>query len=880
MSLAHRISAPFLAVIATLVVAGCSNGGSSSSSAPPTRTPSNPPSSTVEIGVDGAATKGVMQFARVTAYELDGSARQLRKVGETETDEDGSYQLTLFEDYKPGVMEIVVSVIDGRTRMICDASQCGDAFTGGASTLPSDFTLHALIAGSSDQTKLSASVSPWTDMAAERARALLTQGKALSDAVRQATAEINELLGFNLGKTRSRGLSQLKGAANEEAQYAILNAAAAEIIFAGGELSTERLRAFARVMNDGVLGEGDLFTPQQLASAIERILGRNAQLDHRAIAALNNLIARLTASGDGGVDPGYDDDLDVDDDAETREKIEAFQRFLSQIRTWVAAVEELDHSALSEAVAVDSETIANVVDEGSQAQLKFLGDLVNQSEDYIARNFSMLKELLVNGGTKEIDYLNWEGEKIGAITLSFTHGDGLNIGMSGAVVGKSNNVFLPFDLTVSTNVSLDELMAASEESFPLLLAGSTLSLSGSIEDGQGTSTLSFNELSMTLQTGGSGPLLSAGSPVMRLVGDISIRNRGAQFSGLIELALVQLRDEAVWFEGLNSPPVSLRRFTLGGEFTQNGITTSSVVSVDLRNATHMDILSWLQHSGESRYMETVVSDADVAFLANDLFPRTGLLDEVYAYADATAQGTEGYLKARGYAGYDGMTGFESCLNDPGGSDKKACAEATLTPQIIEESALLSPAYQSWVKGLVEAHIAHRYGNDMDLASRITAEHVWVDLDTDANLIGHGRLGIRFRLPEFEESEDHFLDASFTLSSQVNIPELQSAQVTATIDRTSYRGGSLLATVAAEGRSYSLALSTDDVESPSEVTMRLFNAQGYELTVDAKLHEGELQTLDGEALINGEAIGSLELRNGSMPFIVFPVGDETIMESLL
>ncbi|MCW8196760.1 hypothetical protein F6455_18360 [Proteobacteria bacterium 005FR1] len=828
-----------------------------------------------------------MQFAKVTAFELDSTGRQLGKVGETETDEDGSYELTLADDYTPGVIEIVVSVTDGQTKMICDALRCGDASTGAAVDLPGDFSMHSLVVVSQAQTAVSASISPWTSMAAERAKTLLSQGNSLPDAVRQSNAEINELVGFNLEKSRSRGLSQVAGAGNEESQYAILNAAAAELLFADGTFSTERFRAFIQAMNDGILAQGDAFTPGQLAKAIESVLDRNAQLDHQAIAALNNLVGRLAAADDGGVDPGYDDDLDVGDDAVTAEKIAAFQRFLSQVRTWVGVIEGLDEGALKQAVAVDSDTIERLVDEGSQAQLKFLGDLVSQSRGHLTGNFEGLQDLIVGGGTTTMDYLNWEGEKVGTITLSFSHSDGFQIGIGGSLVGKDNTVFLPFDLTLATDISLAELMAATEESFPQLFANSKIVLSGRIEDGQGTSTLLLNELSLAMG--------AAEHPTMTLLGDVGIRNQGVQFSGLIEVTLVRLSDEGVWLEGLESSPVSLRRFRLAGEFSSDdGVSTSSMVAVNLRNAAHIDILSWLQHSGAQRYVEVPVIGNDLPPFARYLFPNTVLMETGFGRVVLNESGMEGYLHARGYTGANGASEYKACLDNAAevlGSagyghyldiyeEKKACAEAFYVPQVVEHNGPFDSEFRQWLTALVEKYIARRYGNDLELAAGIQAERIWLDIETDPFLAKSGRMGVQFRLPEFQETEERFLEGSFTLSSRVNIPELHSAQLTATIDRTSFRGGSVIATVAAEGKTYSLALSTDDIDTPEAVNLRLFNAQGYELNINATLSGGELNALDGEALIDGEAIGSLELRDGSMPFIVYPNGDETVMESLL
>src|SRR5690606_26603867 len=277
-------------------------------------------------------------------------------------------------------------------------------------------------------------------------------------------------------------------------------------------------------------------------------LARHSVLDYQAMAALNNLAGRLAAAGEDGFVPGYDEDLVVDEGSPDIKKIEAFQRFVSQVRSWVGVLEDLDEDALEQAVTFDSDTIAKLVDEGSQTQLKFLGELIQQSSGYIAYNIDEVKELFPGGGETQMAFRNWKGERVGDVTLRFDNSEGFRIDMIGRVVGTSNALFLPFHFALVSSADLDDLMAATVDSFPAVLAGSKLSLTGTIGDGQGNSTLRINQASVDLNphaTHESASTLKS----LKLAGEVGIENKGASFTGRMELGLMRLNEDAVWHEG-------------------------------------------------------------------------------------------------------------------------------------------------------------------------------------------------------------------------------------------------------------------------------------------------------------------------------------------
>lgn len=324
MSLKH----PFLRVsLATiLALTGCGSGGGSD----PTPDPKDNPPTTPEgpdtgsdVTVSGVAVKGLLKGAKVTAYELDGTGKRLPDaVGTATTDANGAYELELTDAYTGGTIEVEVSVVEG-TKMLCDAVRCGSATQSEEMDLPADFTLAAIVEKPASSSTVKASVTAWTTMAAKRAKAILAAdaNKSIKEAAKQANAEVSQVVGFDVAATESRGLSQISESAGAQAQYAVMNAAVAEVLFQGSDGSdlTERLNAFTSALEDGVVGNADGVTIAELANAVRQVADR-VELDAEASEAINNQTTQYDVAGDDGFAPEYDEDLVVDEDATQEEK--------------------------------------------------------------------------------------------------------------------------------------------------------------------------------------------------------------------------------------------------------------------------------------------------------------------------------------------------------------------------------------------------------------------------------------------------------------------------------------------------------------------------------------------------------------------------------
>lgn len=145
--------------------------------------------------------------------------------------------------------------------------------------------------------------------------------------------------------------------------------------------------------------------------------------------------------------------------------------------------------------------------------------------------------------------------------------------------------------------------------------------------------------------------------------------------------------------------------------------------------------------------------------------------------------------------------------------------------------------------------------------------------------GYGYLDAMEKFPDLE-SDERYIDASLSLSATArNIPDQPEAKVTATVKRTSRFGAQLVGTMKWDDGQYDIELSSDDLENPTEINGRFYDAYGRELQLTLSLDaERNITDLTGDAYINGDDIGDVTLRNG-IPMFTYPNGDTTEFESL-
>jgi len=172
----------------------CGGGGGGSSSIDD--------SNVTGVTVGGTAAKGIVKDGVVTAEELDAAGIVIATVGSATTGADGTYSLTLNNNYNGGPIQISITA-DANTQTKCDVlAGCGsrtDGLSDTNSTIdfgefykPAALTMTALIPVAASNETLSVSVTPFTHMAAVRARAATTLD---ADSIADANSEVSNLLG-------------------------------------------------------------------------------------------------------------------------------------------------------------------------------------------------------------------------------------------------------------------------------------------------------------------------------------------------------------------------------------------------------------------------------------------------------------------------------------------------------------------------------------------------------------------------------------------------------------------------------------------------------------------------------------------------------------
>ncbi len=300
--LKDRLFKLIISVIAISALGAC--GGSSSSDDSPVEA-SKPV-------VGGTAAKGIIIGGIVTANEFGSDGIVLPdSVGSAVTGQDGSYQITLDETYAGGPIELIInSATDGSTTMVCDAlggcgtrsddvvdSQNANTVDFGEQYKPTSLEMRAMVPDAEDGETIKMQITPFTHMAAERAKNAVTLN---STAVAEANRAVSVLLGgLDIQRTipiditnipvgadpRSIAYAAMVGAVLENADAdgaGVPNLATALSILAGefsdGRIEPAVVGAIIDTTNDYYVAEGIVDTSGVLSNIENTIEDSNGGL--------------------------------------------------------------------------------------------------------------------------------------------------------------------------------------------------------------------------------------------------------------------------------------------------------------------------------------------------------------------------------------------------------------------------------------------------------------------------------------------------------------------------------------------------------------------------------------------------------------------------
>lgn len=353
-----------------LGLAGC--GGGSSSSAV-----DDPSTNITGVTIDGTAAKGIIKDGVVIAEQLDTSGNVVAVVGNATTAADGSYSLTLDNNYTGGPIQISITA-NSTTQTKCDVpASCGtrtDGLTDANEPLtinfgewykPAALTMTALVPAAEANETLSVSVTPFTHMAAARARAGATLD---ATTIANANSEVSNLLGgIDILNTRPMDITDntAVNAALSKTQvtYAALASALSNqgLVDANGQPDLNAaINLLASSFTSGVIeaddSDGDDVAQISLQEIVDAAI---ATFTEAGITDVTGILDDLQSdidiaeAGDGTIDP-------EPGDTAADENLDKVKAMMSDVRTWgnvIAAETDARGTAFEAQVSLASDAI-------------------------------------------------------------------------------------------------------------------------------------------------------------------------------------------------------------------------------------------------------------------------------------------------------------------------------------------------------------------------------------------------------------------------------------------------------------------------------------------------------------------------------------------
>ena len=342
----HLFKKTLLAIAVTTILSACGGGGSDNNDDTGGVT-------TIDATISGTAAKGIIINGNVVADELnaDKSVKNAN-VGSATTDSDGKYTLELNDTYTGGPIKVTVSA-GSSTTMVCDAtSGCGtrtDDVTdaNGNTTIdfgeqykPSSLTMSALLPEAADGETISVQITPFTNMAAERA---LNQATLDASAINNANSEVSNLLGgIDILSTPPVDITDpasLNQASASAQVYAALTASIAELApdDANGQPDIEQaMTTLSDDFADGTMPASDAADSDDVISMDEIVSAATGALDEVNASDTSGVLAELSddvanAGEDGNIDPQPSSNAGDTNVAKAK-------AFLADLRTWGVTV--------------------------------------------------------------------------------------------------------------------------------------------------------------------------------------------------------------------------------------------------------------------------------------------------------------------------------------------------------------------------------------------------------------------------------------------------------------------------------------------------------------------------------------------------------------
>lgn len=425
-----KLSNKLLVSSFVLVLSACGGGGSDSGSGD-----NGGGDNGISATVGGTAAKGIVINGLVNADELNSSGAVLNAaVGSAVTDSSGQYQLQLNESYQGGPIRITVTA-DANTTTVCDASTGCGSFTGGAASsletdtngngtidfgdhyAPATLNMSALIADAEDGETISVQVTPFTNMAAQRA---LSNATVDATAINQANSEVSDLLGgidiLSTEVVDITNASSVSAAGATAVAYAALSASISELAPDDANGQPDIDQALSDLSTEFSSGTFTADSMQDIIDEAANALGQTGAMDTSGVLA--SLQDDVDTAGSGGIlDPEGSDGAGDDN-------VALAKAFIQDLRTWGVVIEnELDapSEAFEQQIELSEEVYDFVEGGNNQALEAAVMAIVDKFDDVIT-------------GTDLTDYQNQSGSFTSGTITETTVSNGTQFSIENAVI--------------------------------------------------------------------------------------------------------------------------------------------------------------------------------------------------------------------------------------------------------------------------------------------------------------------------------------------------------------------------------------------------------------------------------------------------------------
>jgi hypothetical protein len=800
---------PIIATALALTLSACGGGGGGSDNG------GNNGGGSATLS--GNAVKGIIKNGNVVAEELNADKTVKAQVGSATTGADGSYSLTLNSSYTSGPIQITISA-DANTEMKCDipagcgtSVNFGDWYNPGAGNL----TMTALVGEAAANTTISVNVTPYTDLAARRAKQSSTLDASVVDI---ANSEVNHLLGgIDILNTKPLDITDPTAIANGSgAQKAYAAYAAAIGVLAdntsGSPDINGALDTLASSFSDGTILADDTGAESGKYSLQEIINGASSTLSQAGTTDTSGTLTALqddvNSAGTGGsVDP----EADPTAGATALAKVKAF---VSDVRTWGTVIEA---ETKAKGDAFDAQ--ASLASDAANMSGEFLvGPAFDAAIQAISDNFDGTQT-----GTDLTTYgLGFTGGTINNTNGTITITDGLNgdvtVNMT-AQVPTDGTTASSFTIGISSATFRSDATDADINSGTVTLTTAT------------PYTLDINAINAGTATE---PDISGGSLSL----DVSLTQKQdangtalaatVTFEGTLGASLVNAIQDSTTGDYTWITPKTLS--LSGGVSTSDGNSLDFSLSADITNADSFTPVGGLSVGTTKSNIVTWSYSGDTFTAKTPEETLTITRDSTSGAATITETWTDGYT-------------YSYTMTGPYTSIDQAVA-GSIGGTSFYWTVSYNYTYTIWVNGEGGYELDPNAVANMDLYSNGSLDGTLVD-------------------PDFVvEDSTHWLDATVGLSFHLQLAGLPEAYITISADRTAYQAGTGDITIAYGTRQ--IVVSGDFTDTTGTGTVTVTNQNGVTMIITSN----DMANGPGYIKYNGTTYATVEKLTNGMTKITY------------